>query len=88
MSTLDEQTLFRYLDAKFDSMHERLNHMDAALNADSKVCYTERTAILSRLSRLENWRAYVTGALAVIALLATGLVGWVWDAARAVAAAK
>ena len=88
MSTLDEQTLFRYLDAKFDGMHERLDHMDAAWHEDSKLCHTERTALLARVGRLENWRAYVTGAVAVIAVFATGLIGWVWEAVRAVAAAK
>lgn len=88
MPDLDEPTLFRYLDAKFDAVDKRLDAMELTWRETASKDYAAQVEIEGRVDKLENWRSYVTGALAVVALLATGLVGWAWDAVRAMAAAK
>lgn len=84
----EEHTLFRYLDSKFDAVDKRLDAMELTWRCVADKGYAAQVKMEGRVDKLENWRSYVTGALAVVALLTTGLVGWAWDAVRAMAAAK
>lgn len=88
MPNSEEQTLFRYLDAKFADINRRLDTMEVAWQDASARNYTEHISLAARVGKLENWKAYATGALSIVGLVATGLVGWAWDLLRAVAAAK
>lgn len=87
--------IFHYLDAKFEAvlvwqkaLDARLSTMETAWKVDALACTNDRALVHQRIGKLENWRAYITGTIAVIGLLTTLAAKWGWEALRAAAGAK
>ncbi len=60
---MDQDNLYRYLDARFDGIEKRL---DAQHNDYKELSGYVFEKLSPRLRRLENWRSYLTGASIVI----------------------
>jgi hypothetical protein len=75
---MEQDTLFKYLDAKFEGVANRIDGLQKLWENETMVCSDERKALLIRTEKLENWRAYLTGGISVVALLATGVLGWLF----------
>ena len=63
----DQEGLFRYLDAKFEAVHTKVDLLKTTWDAHD---------IPKRVANLETWRAYTTGAVAVMMVVGSGLVQW------------
>lgn len=75
---LDE--LFKAADQRADAFHERLmNRMDIfETNTTSSLQRIEKqtTATNGRVSKLENWRYFLTGGMSVIVIIVVPLLAW------------
>ncbi len=79
MSEIQEQeNLFRYLDAKFEGVNTRIDGLQALWDVEAKECHTERKDLVIRMRKIESWRSYLTGGFSVVALLASGVLGWLF----------
>lgn len=66
----------RELDAKFKRVEEVITETGRDLNVTLNRIEVQTTTTNGRVNRLENWRSFQAGALAVITLIVIPLLGW------------
>ena len=66
-----DDMLLKYLDAKFEKVGVCLEAQKDLLTSYAE----EQKALGLRVARLESWRAYITGGMAIFTIFATGLWG-------------
>lgn len=59
----------REIDMKFEAIQQHMKDSHASINEKLDAILTQTTRTNGRVSSLEKWRSYITGAVAVLTVL-------------------